>query len=372
LEAGAIRRGLTTVKDKGRPAPATYGDGPEAYRKLLERDDIDAVIISTPWRLHVPMTVAALRAGKHAFVEVPASLTIEGCWELVETAEKTRLHCMMLENCCYGRDELMVLNLCRQGIFGELLHGEGGYLHDLRSQLAEPNVSEGMWRPHEHTLRDGNLYPTHGLGPVAQYMGINRGDRFEHLTSYSSAARGLADYAKLLPEDNPNRREKFICGDINTSLIRTARGRTIVVEHDTSNCQAYSRINLIKGTKGGFAGYPSRIVADGHGKTHEWDLNIEPWYEKFDHPLWTKAKAAAEKAGVAHNSHGGMDFVMRWRLVDCLRNGRPLDQDVYDGAAWSAIGPLSEASVAKRGAPMEVPDFTRGAWKTTPPLAVTA
>jgi predicted dehydrogenase len=369
IDGAALQRGLRAVAASGRPAPATYSDGEEAYRKLLERSDLDAVLIATPWRWHVPMATAALGSGKHAFVEVPAAITLDGCWELVETAEKHRLHCMMLENCCYGRDELMVLNLCRQGQFGELLHGEGGYLHDLREQLRDYDQSEGRWRPHEHTLRNGNLYPTHGLGPIAQAMGINRGDRFEVLTSFSSAARGLADYASQLPENNPNRREKFICGDMNVSLVRTARGRTIVVKHDTSNCQAYSRIQVIQGTRGGFAGYPSRISLQGHGNTHEWDLNLAPWYDKFDHPWWTQGQAArARLAPHAIAGHGGMDFVMRWRLVDCLHQGQPLDQDVYDAAAWSAIGPLSEASVARGGAPQEVPDFTRGSWTSTPAL----
>jgi predicted dehydrogenase len=371
IDGTAVQRGLQAVAEAGRPAPAIYPDGPEAYLKLLERGDLDAVLIATPWRFHLAMATAALRGGKHAFVEVPAALTIDGCWELVEAAEKYRLHCMMLENCCYGRDELMVLNLCRQGLFGELLHGEGGYLHDLRDQLRDFNLSEGMWRPHEHTLRNGNLYPTHGLGPIAQAMGINRGDRFEVLTSFSSMARGLADYTSRLPATNPNHREKFICGDMNVSLIRTARGRTLVVKHDTSNCQAYSRVQIIQGTRGGFAGYPSRISLEGHGDTHEWDLNLAPWYEKFDHPWWTQGQAArARLAPHAAVVHGGMDFVMRWRLVECLRQGQPLDQDVYDAAAWSAIGPLSEASVAGQGAPVEVPDFTRGAWTSTPALGL--
>lgn len=364
--AGAVK----LVKGSRGTEAAAYGDGPEAFRKLLERDDLDAVLIATPWNWHVPIAVAAMEAGKHAFVEVPAAATLEDCWRLVETAEKTRRHCMMLENCCYGRDELMVLNLCRQGLFGDLLHGEGAYLHDLRFQLKSPHHSEGLWRPWEATKHNGNLYPTHGLGPVAQYLGINRGDRFGTMVSMSNAARGLAAYAEEanLAPDNPYRKAKFICGDMNTSIVKTARNRTILVQHDTFNARPYSRLNLIQGTKGIFAGYPNRISIEGRTPDDEWDLDMNKWYAEYDHPLWKAATGAT--SGATGLGHGGMDHVMRWRLVECLRKGLPLDQDVYDAAAWCVIGPLSEKSVAQGGAPVDIPDFTRGAWKTTAPLGV--
>jgi hypothetical protein len=187
------------VKKTGRPDPAVYGDGAEAYRKMLARDDIDAVFICTPWRLHVPMAVAAMRAGKHAFIEVPAAVTLEECWQLVDTAEETQRHCMMMENCCYGREELMLLRMCREGAFGELLHGEASYLHDLREQTKDLDHGTGSWRIREHELRDGNIYPTHGLGPVAQYMNINRGDRFARLVSMSSPSLGLQEYVERFP-----------------------------------------------------------------------------------------------------------------------------------------------------------------------------
>ena len=330
------------------------------------------MIICTPWRTRVPAAVAALRSGKHAFLEVPAAITVEDCWQLVDTAEATRRHCMMLENCCYGREELMVLNMCRQGLFGELLHGEGSYLHDLRPWMTDPARGLSRWRPWEHTVRNGNLYPTHGLGPIAQYMGINRGDRFDYLVSLSSASRGLADYAERhLPPEHPQRLARYICGDINTSLIQTVRGRTIVVKHDIVNTHPYSRTNLILGTRGVFAGYPNRIAIEGSGNPEEWDLDMGKWYAEFEHPLWARCgKLAAEIDRRDGMGHGGMDFVMKWRLVQCLHEGLPLDQDVYDAATWSVIGPLSEQSVARRGAPVEVPDFTRGAWKTTALLGV--
>ena len=373
-DEAAVRRTADAVVQAGRPPPACYGSGPEPYRAMLDRSDLDAVMICTSWRARVPAALATLRSGKHAFLEVPAALTIEDCWQLVDTAEATRRHCMMMENCCYGREELMVLNMCRQGLFGELLHGEGSYFHDLRSWLTDDSRGLSKWRTREHTLRDGNLYPTHGLGPIAQYMGINRGDRFDQIVSMSSPSRGLAEYAERhLPPQHPHRLARYVCGDLNTSLIQTVRGRTIVVKHDIVNPVPYSRTNLIVGTRGAFAGDPDRICVEGRGAPEEWDLDMGKWHAEFDHPLWTKCgKLAAGIDRQGGMGHGGMDFVMKWRIVQCLREGLPLDQDVYDAAAWSAIGPLSEQSVARRGAPVEVPDFTRGAWKAMAPLGVVA
>ena len=373
--APTLARAAATVKRAGRPDPVLFGEGDEAYKKMLERPDIDAVFICTPWRLHAPMAVAAMRAGKHAFVEVPAVVTLEECWQIVDVAEETQRHCMMLENCCYGREELMLLRLCREGVFGELLHGEASYLHDLRGQTKEIEHGTGSWRIREHELRNGNLYPTHGLGPVAQSLNINRGDRFARLVSFSSPSLGLPDYVeKNFPAGSPRRAAKYVCGDLNTSIVKTARGRTIVVQHDTTNPRPYSRSNLIQGTRGLFSGYPPRIYVEGRTKGGEaWETNLAKWFEEFDHPLWKKvADVAAKLPKEGTGGHGGMDFVMRWRIVQCLREGLPLDQDVYDAATWSCISELSEKSVAAGGAPMEVPDFTRGAWQTTAPLGIVA
>ena len=370
----ALRQASEVVVRNGQRPPSVYDAG--SLRRMLDRDDLDAVMICTPWRARASVATAAVAAGKHAFLEVPAAVTLDECWALVEAAEAARKHCMMMENCCYGRDELMVLNMCRRGLFGDLLHAEGSYLHDLRSWLMDGTRGLSKWRTREHTLRNGNLYPTHGLGPVAQCLGINRGDRFDYLVSVSGASRGLTEYAEQhLPPDHPRRQARYICGDMNVSIIKTVRERTIVVEHDIVNPVPYSRHLVIVGTRGMFAGFPSRIAIEGrteiHGDHMEWDLDIAKWYAEFDHPLWTKCgelAARLDKAGGM--GHGGMDFVMKWRIVQCLREGWPLDQDVYDAAAWSAIGPLSELSVARRGQPVEVPDFTRGAWQTTPPLGV--
>ena len=365
--APALERGLAAVATAGRAKPAAFGNGPDAWRRLVERADVDAVLISTPWEQHVAQAVGALRAGKHAFVEVPAAVTLDECWQLVEVAESTRRHCMMLENVCYGREELMVLHMCRKQLFGDLTHAEAAYIHDLREQEKEIEWGTGSWRVPHYERRNGNVYPTHGLGPVAQYLNVNRGDRFTRLVSMSSPALGYQQYAaREFPAAHPRNQAKYICGDMNTSILQTALGRTVLVQHDVASPRPYTRLNVIQGTRGAFGGFPNRIVVEGRGDTHRWDTDMAKWYAEFDHPLWTKVGEAAVKAG----GHGGMDFVMLWRLVQCLREGLPLDQDVYDAATWSAIAPVSEQSVARGGAPIEVPDFTRGAWKTLSPLGI--
>lgn len=356
--------------DKGRPAPALFTNGPEDYKRMLDRDDIDIVIISTPWEWHVPMCVDAMNRGKHAFTEVPAAYTVDGCWELVDTSERTRKHCMMMENVNYGREELMVLNMCRLNVFGELLHGEAAYIHDLRWQMNEVERGTGSWRTWHYTKRNGNLYPTHGLGPVAQYMNVNRGDRFDYLSSMSSPARVREIYGREnFAADHQWNKAKFVCGDINTTIVKTVRGKTIMVQWDEQLPRPYTRHNLIQGTKGVWGGFPNRMVCEGRTEdTDRWvqGKDLEPWYEQYEHPLWKRIGEMAKEMG----GHGGMDFVMLWRIVYCLRNGLPLDQDVYDAAAWSVITPLSEWSVANRSQSVDVPDFTRGAWKTMKPLEI--
>jgi predicted dehydrogenase len=358
-----VARAQAYVQKKGHPKPDGYSAGPEDYKKLCDRNDIDLVYIATPWRWHVPMCVDAMTKGKHAAVEVPAAVTIDECWQLVDTAEATQRHCMILENCCYSPEALMMLNLTRLGMLGELLYAEGGYIHDLRSELFSGH-GEGLWRIDEHVSRNGNLYPTHGLGPIAQCMGINRGDRFDYLTSMSTPSLGLQAYEPKVPDASKWKHASFACGDMNTTLVKTAKGRVMCVQHDTSNPQPYSRIDYLKGTKGIFRGYPDRIFIEGISKGEDEGSMAD--FAKYQHPLWTKLEAAAKKAG----GHGGMDFVLNWRLIQCLRDGLPLDIDVYDTAAWSVISPLSERSVANRGTPVDVPDFTRGGWETTEPLSV--
>jgi hypothetical protein len=342
--------------------PEFYGEGDYDYRNMLERDDIDVVYIATPWIWHTPMAVETMGSGKHALVEVPAALTVDECWQLVDASERTRLHCMMMENVCYGREELMALNMVRQGVLGELLHGEAAYIHELRWQMKDMEEGTGSWRTGWHTRRNANLYPTHGLGPIAQYMNINRGDRFDYLTSMSSPALGRQLYAQReFPADHIRNQATYICGDMNTSLIKTAKGRTIMVQHDTTTPRPYTRHNLIQGTNGVYGQYPGRFALESVGEFHEWQHDMSSLQEHYDHDLWKRTEAGADELG----GHGGMDYVMLWRTIYCLRNGLPLDQNVYDAAAWSAVIPLSEASNADRGNSKDFPDFTRGAWKTS-------
>ncbi|HEX4750285.1 MAG TPA: Gfo/Idh/MocA family oxidoreductase [Bryobacteraceae bacterium] len=346
-----------TVQAASAPETTLYTDGDHGFEDLVKRDDVDVVYIATPWEWHVPAAVAAMNQGKHALVEVPAATTIEDCWKLVNTSERTRRHCIMCENCCYGENELMVLNMVRAGLFGDIVHGEGAYIHDLRRILNE-NRSEGLWRRFPHTQKNGNLYPTHGLGPVANYMGVQRGDRFDYLVSMSSPQRGLDAWrAANVPKDSPKWKEKYVCGDMNTSLIKTANGLTIMLQHDVVNPRPYDRINLISGTKGVFRDYPPRIYVDDPDK--EAFLPLDNYKEQYTHRFWKQNGERAKGEG----DHGGMDFVMAMRLVEGMRRGLVPDMDVYDAAAWSAPGPLSVASVAQGSAPQAFPDFTRGRWR---------
>jgi hypothetical protein len=331
------------VVKAGQPSPELYTDGDHAFESLVARDDLDLVISATPWNWHVEMAVAVMKHGKHAAVEVPAAMTIEDCWKLVDTSEHTRRHCIMLENCCYGYNETLVLRMIHQGLFGDILYGEGAYLHDLREEMFS-NKGEGLWRRAFHTMRNGNLYPTHGLGPVANYMSIQRGDRFDYMVSMST------------PQGDPKWNEKYITGDMNTSLIKTAKGLNITLKFDTSNPRPYDRINQVAGTKGIFTDYPPRIYFDGQQGEEAWGT-LDAWKE-HQHPLWKQEGEIAKKLG----GHGGMDYIMLYRLMQCMKEGLCPDMDVYDAATWSAPGPLSKASIASGSAPVSFPDFTRGRW----------
>jgi hypothetical protein len=337
---------------------ALFHSDDHAFEGLLKRDDIDLVVIATPWNWHVPMAVAGMKQGKHVAIEVPAARTLGECWDMVNTSEATQRHCIQLENCCYGYNEMMVLNMVRAGLFGELTHGGAAYNHDLRGILFS-NESEGLWRRAEHFNRDGNLYPTHGLGPVAHYMDVNRGDRFDTLVSMSSISAGLQSYRQeKLEASDPRQKEVYKEGDFNVSLIRTVRGRVIELEHNVSSPQPYDRINLIAGTKGIFRDYPPRVYLDG-AKREAFE-SLDSYKEKYEPALWKKVGEMAKEIG----GHGGMDYVMAYRLAECMKLGLPPDIDVYDAAAWSAPIALSEASVADGSAPQKFPDFTRGKWQT--------
>ena len=348
--------------------PKLYTAGENDWKKMCESKDLDLIYIATPWDLHAPMAVYAMEQGKHAASEVPAAVTLDECWQLVETSEKTKKHCMILENCCYDFFELMTLNMARQGFFGELMHAEGAYIHDLLHMNFEKDSYYDMWRLKEN-FRDGNLYPTHGLGPIAQALNINRGDRMDYLVSVSTNDFMMGEMAKdLASKDSfykPFANKKYR-GNMNTTTIRTVNGKTLMVQHDVTSPRPYSRIHLLSGTKGTAVKYPDPKIS----KSHEGWLSDEEYKaleEKFAPPIVTRVGEMAKQIG----GHGGMDFLMDWRLVDCLRNGIPLDIDVYDAALWSAIAPLSESSVANRGKSMDIPDFTSGSWKTNKPVDVT-
>jgi hypothetical protein len=352
------------VERAGFPRPTGYSRGPTDFVRMCETEELDLVFNATPWEWHVPICLAAMRNGKHAATEVPAAYTVDDCWALVEGAEKYGKHCVMMENCNYDRMEMMVFNMVRQGLFGEILHAEGGYLHDLRS-VKFSSEGEGLWRRAHSMKRNGNLYPTHGLGPVANCLDNNRGDRFASLVSMSSPSRGLQLYAhEHFPEGSPQRREQYVLGDVNVSLIKTANGRTICVSHETNLPRPYSRVHVVQGTRGLFQGYPNRVYIEGRSKEDEWEP-AEAYLREFDHPLWKQMEEKSRGAG-----HGGMDFLEDYRLIKCLREGVPTDMNVYDAAALSVVTPLSEWSVANGGRPAEFPDFTRGRWKTSPPLGI--
>lgn len=348
----------------GQPEPTLYTRGEWDFERMCQKEELDLVFNATPWRWHVPICLAAMRNDKHAATEVPAAYTIDDCWALVEAAETHRKHCVMMENVNYGRMEMTVFHMVRQGLFGEILHGEGGYLHDLRD-IKFSAEGEGLWRRAHSMRRNGNLYPTHGLGPIANCMDINRGDRFEYLVSMSGPSRGLQLYAEEhFPPEAPQRQERFVLGDVNVSLIKTARGRTIFVSHDTNLPRPYSRIHHVQGTRGLFNGYPDRVHIEGRSPAHEWEP-AEHYLAEFEHPLWRELGARGEGVG-----HGGMDYLENYRLIKCLREGLPTDTNVYDAAALSVVSPLSEWSVAHSSRPIEFPDFTRGRWKENSPLGI--
>ena len=347
--------------------PVLYSGAKDEWKKLCERDDLDLVYIATPWEFHVPIATYAMDHGKHVAVEVPAAKTIDECWQLVNASEKNKRHCVILENCCYDFFELLTLNLARQGFFGEIVHGEGAYIHEIAPSFFNKSARYDLWRTKENAHRNGNLYPTHGLGPVAQIMNINRGDRMDYMVSISSHDFTLRSMAKEAAAKDPDFNQfagAHFRGNMNISTIRTVNGKTIMVQHDVSSPHPYSRIHAITGTKGVAQKYPdpARIASSHDGWLSEADL--KKLEEQYTLPVVKRLGEMAKEIG----GHGGMDFLMDWRLIDCLRNGLPMDHDVYDAAAWSAIGPLSEASVANRAKTLDVPDFTRGSWKTNKPV----
>ena len=347
------------VVDAGQPKPAVYDGGDWDWLNLVERDDVDFVYAATPWGWHTKMAVGAMEAGKHVGIECPAGLTMRDLWRLVEASERTRRHCLQLENCCYGQNEMRLLRLAHAGKFGDILHGAGAYLHDLRSLMFDDDGYEDEWRRYFHTELNGDLYPTHGLGPVSTYMDINRGDRLTAITSMGTPHRGLADYrAENEDPGDSSWRERYRKGDLTVSLVQTAKGRVIRLEHDVSNPRPYSRRNQLGGTAGVFEDYPARIYIEPDHSNDEWGDFDD--YQDYDHWLW---KENPNPGG----GHGGMDFLMLWRLVQTMNLGLVPDMDVYDAATWSAPLPLSIQSIRDGSAAVKIPDFTRGHWRASRP-----
>jgi predicted dehydrogenase len=347
--------------------PTTYSAREDDWKKVCERDDIDVIYNCTPWHLHAPISVYAMEHGKHAFSEIPAAVNIDECWQLVETSERTKKHYMMLENCCYDFFELLTLNMAQQGFFGEIVHGEGAYIHNLMELNFGKEYYSGMWRLKQNAARNGNLYPMHGLGPIAQIMNINRGDRFDYLVSMQSndfqMGRTADELAAKDPFFKPFAGKKYR-GNMNTTTVRTELGRTVLVQHDVTSPRPYSRIHTVVGTKASAQKYPlPPRIAIGHDK---WlpEAEVKKLEEKYTFDLVKQIGATARKVG----GHGGMDFLMDWRWASLLRHGLPLDMDVYDGASWTAVGLLSEVSVANRSSSVDVPDFTGGSWKKNKPV----
>ena len=383
-----IREEQTTViskwyADNGYPVPQVFGHSEESYKALCESDKVDLVYICTPWAWHTKMACYAMEHGKHAATEVPSAMTVEECWQCVETAERTRRHCMQLENCCYGEAELATLNLVRQGFYGELKYGECGYIHDLRLNITTPESGgsyQGEWRMKWNMAHKGDMYATHGLVPQMQWMNINRTeDRMDYLVSMEGAPLGFADFIRRhYPADDPRQKLRFESGDMNYTLIKTLKGRTILVEHDVQTERGYSRINRLHGARGWSAGthqIDSCCFEDESGKPIKLSLTDEKgrkvdgaraWNRQYAHPFWRDFGNLGKKVG----GHGGMDFLMDLRLAYCLQNGLALDQDVYDLASSCCIAELSERSVRNRSASQDIPDFTRGAWKTAKPLGI--
>jgi predicted dehydrogenase len=355
-----LEKAQEILREGGLPEAETYS-GVEDWKKVCEREDVDLVYVCTHWDLHTPIAVYAMEQGKHVATEVPAAISIEECWQLVNTAEKTRRHCMQLENCNYDFFELATLNMVRQGLLGEIVHAEGAYIHDLRaSNFNEEDGYWDMWRLRHNQKRNANLYPTHGFGPICHILNIHRGDKMEYLVSLASDQFGMSEFAKKkFGEDSDYGKRDYARGDMNTTLIKTAKGKSIMIQHDVTSPRPYSRIHLLSGTKGFVQKWPVQGIAlEPFGHDFMGEEEMAQVLADYEHPITKEVGELARQVG----GHGGMDFTMDYRLIHCLRNGLPLDQDVYDAAEWSSITELSEKSIENQSMPVKMPDFTRGAW----------
>lgn len=379
-----LERALNIFKKHNKPMPLVFDKGDYDYRNLLKREDVDAVIISTPWEWHSIQAIESMRAGKIVGLEVCGAMNMQECWDYVNVSEETKIPIFMMENVCYRRDIMSVFNMVRKGRFGEIVHGQGGYQHDLRNVLfndgvhgighgaefGEKGFSEAAWRTDHYVNRNGELYPTHGIGPIATMMDVNRGNRITHLSSMASKQAGLTQYIKKIGgEDHPNAKVKFKQGDIVQTMLQCENGETILLTHDTSLQRPYNLGFRVQGTDGiwqdiGSGGFDQGFIyfEEEMGNSHKW-ANSKEHLEKYDHPLWKENEATAKGAG-----HGGMDYFLINDFIKCIKENKEFPFDVYDLATWYAITPLSEKSIEGNGASQEMPDFTRGKYKTRKPL----
>jgi len=356
----------------GKKLPAEYTGGLDAYKKLLERKDIDGVIIATPWQFHKEQSIAAMRAGKYVGCEVIAGITVEDHWDILKVYEETKVPYMTLENVCYRRDVMAVLNMVRQNVFGEIVHLEGGYQHDLRgvlfndgknfdgkgAEFGPQTVGEAQWRTQFNADRNGDIYPTHGAGPVMNYIDINRGNQFTNLVSFASKSPGLNKYIEKVSPGNKNAAIKFKNGDIVTTMLNCANGETVTLTHDTHLPRPYSLGFRVQGTEGIWMDVAESIYIEGKSKSYdEWD-SAKICTEKYDHPLWKKYQHQADGAG-----HGGMDWFVFNAFVESVKQRKQTPIDIYDSLTMSVITPLSEKSIEEGNMPQKFPDFTGGKWK---------
>ena len=368
-------------RKKGRPIPKIYNRDENDYLNLLSNEDLDGVNIATPWRWHYPMAISAMKNNVHVGVEVPAALTVSECWDLVDTSEKTGKLCMIMENVCYRRDIMAILNMVRLGMFGEIIHCQGGYQHDLRHvkfndgsqpygggvEFGKKGFSEARWRTQHSVDKNADLYPTHGLGPISPMMDINRGNRMLHVTSTASQARGLNKYiVEKGGKDHPNAQVNFKLGDVVTSVIKCANGQTIVLSHDTNSPRPYSLNFRVQGTQGIWMKDNKSIYIEGLSpENHRWESENK-YLNEYDHPLWKRFSSS--KDNLSQAGHGGMDFFIARAFIESIKGAKKPVIDVYDAVSMSVIVPLSESSIESGSKPIKIPDFTRGKWKKNKPI----
>jgi predicted dehydrogenase len=363
-----LERAQKLLEDAGRPRAEGYSKNEDAYLDLMAREDLDALIIATPWHWHTPMAVAGMKAGKYVGVEVPCALSYEECWQLVNTREETGVPCMMMENWSFRRDNLAVLRMIREGMLGEIVHCHCAHSHDCVDHWFFDTKGNLRWGGEYLIKYNRDQYPTHGLGPVLSWMDINNGDNFATVTSTASASKGInAFFARKYGPDHPNAKKEYQQGDIVTSVIRTHGGKTIVVNYDMQLPRPYDNRWMIQGTQGLYDEPHNSVYLEGKSPAyHEWEP-FPPYQDQYDHPWW---KAMDEVA--AKFSHGGTDYLELIRFFDAVRNKTNTPIDIYDSVTMSSLIPLSQESIAKGSIPIQCPDFTKGQWKTRKPsFAVT-